>query len=56
MHFMNEEGDMLEGCDAEDLDAGNNAVQDDLGVVEDGFEDVQLDVSGFATEQFNIEK
>ena len=25
IHFMNEEGDMLEGCDAEDLDAGNNA-------------------------------
>ena len=56
MHFMNEEGEMLEGCDAENLDMGNVTAQDDVGVVEDGFEEAQADVNGFAMEQFNTEK
>ena len=48
---------MLEGCD-DDVDeyAANQQSVDDLGVVEDGFEDAQADVSGFATDQFNMVK
>lgn len=54
MHFMNEEGDMLDGHHGNPEDQINNdPTHEDLGVVEDGFEDAGADVSGFATDQFH---
>ena len=47
---MNEEGEILEGLDANVEENLGNDVEMDQGVIEHGFEDADADVRGFATD------